>query len=104
MDNMEMTKRSGCYVCRKVLGKFQYRVVGLCNQCRSAVSTLTGVDRSKVSMFSIPGCNPCSNLEGGMDGLQARLGGVGLSEVDSHRRDSRQGANDCVQSNVHELR
>jgi hypothetical protein len=50
--------RRGCAVCKKELGKFAYRVIGLCCPCRKKVANQFGkqikkVDCATIGMFAI---------------------------------------------------
>ena len=45
-----MATRKGCGICTKHLGKFQYKRIGLCNQCRRKVANALGKETRHVTL------------------------------------------------------
>lgn len=49
--------RKGCYYCKRALGKFQYRRIGLCPSCRGKVARELGRPVNQVTLADVPGAD-----------------------------------------------
>ena len=49
--------RTGCGLCAKIIGKFQYRKIGLCGQCRTRVAKRHGIKKNRVTVDDVIGAS-----------------------------------------------
>ena len=54
--------RIGCGICRKELGKYQYRNIGLCSKCRRDTAKKLGKEVRHTTLSDVKGGDWYSNL------------------------------------------